>query len=185
MKKIIFAILLAGAAMGLTSCLGDGAEDQYKEWRKANNDWFVNQSMLVDENGQLFYTPVGAPWDPNARVFVHWFNDRNLTKDNLQPYYTSTIDVKYKGQLYDGTPFDSSFVSTSPADSVRRMALNNTIEGWGIAITQMHVGDSCRILINYPQGYGTYSVNSLIKPFSVLQFDVKLVDIYAYETGKK
>lgn len=184
MKKIFLAIVLAATFMGLTSCLGNGVEDQYKDWRKANNEWLVKQSMLVDDKGNLFYTPVTAPWDPNARVLVHWFNDREATKDNLSPLYTSVVDVKYIGRLYNGTAFDSSFVSTTPRDSVARFTLNKTVEGWGMALTQMHVGDSCRIVIDYPQGYGTYSVSSLIKPYSVLQFDIKLVDIYAYETRK-
>lgn len=186
MKKILYVITLAIAAMGFTSCLDTSVEDQYKDWRKANNDWLIEQSMKVDEHGKLFYTPVVAPWDPNARVLIHWFNDREETKDNLSPLYTSTVDVKYKGCLYDGTPFDSSFLSKSPADSIARFTLSATatsrgmIEGWGIALPQMHVGDSCRILIDYPQGYGVYSVSSIIKPFSVLSFDIKLVDIYHY-----
>ncbi len=178
--------MLVATAMGVTSCLGNGVEDEYKDWREKNQNWFNEQQIKLDDKGKLYYTVVTAPWDPNAKVLVHWFNDRELTKDNLAPLYSSTVDVKYKGCLYNNTPFDSSFLSTTPADSISRFTIGNTskggvIEGWGIALPQMHVGDSCRIVINYPQGYGAYSINELIKPYSVLQFDVKLVDIYKYE----
>lgn len=185
MRKILYAITLVATVMGFTSCLGKTVEDEYKDWRKANDEWFTQQSFMLDDDGKLYYEVVTAPWDPNAKVLMHWFNDRALTKENLSPIYSSIVDVKYKGCLYNGTPFDSSFVSTIPRDSVARFALGNSstgnvIEGWGIALPMMHVGDSCRIIINYQQGYGTYTAGT-IKPFSVLQFDVKLDDIYKYE----
>lgn len=169
------------AAVSMVSCVDDTTEDKYKEWRNANQAWLKTQTQMLDEKGNPFYTAVVPVWDPEAKVYVHWFNDPEKTKDNLSPLYTSTIDVKYIGRIYTGEAFDSSYVSTSPADSVRRFALNNTIEGWGAALTRMHIGDSCRILIDYPQGYGIYSMGDIIKPYSVLQFDVKLVDIYKYE----
>lgn len=182
MKKILYILVLVATTLSITSCLGHGVEDTYKSWREANEKWFKEQSMKLDENGHLFYEAVVAPWDPNARVLVHWFNDRSLTEKNLSPLYTSTVDVKYIGRNYTGTPFDSSFLSTSPRDSVVRLGLGaSVIEGWGIALPRMHVGDSCRIVINYPQAYGTYTKGEHIKPFSALEFDIKLVDIYKYE----
>ncbi|MBR2147778.1 MAG: FKBP-type peptidyl-prolyl cis-trans isomerase [Muribaculaceae bacterium] len=91
------------------------------------------------------------------------------------------VDVKYHLRLYDGTPIDSSFLSTSPADSLFRCRLNTgVIEGWGIAIPRMHIGDSCRVIIPYNVGYGT-KASGEIKPYSTLQFDIKLVGIPYYE----
>lgn len=178
--------MLVATAMGITSCLKNSIEDQYKEWRKENQEWLALQSILLDDNGKLYYEVVTAPWDPNAKVLMHWYNDRSLTKDNLMPIYSSTVDVKYRGCLYDGTVIDSSFSSTSPRAGVARFTLGNQpgtsgiIEGWGIALPNMHVGDSCHIIINYQQAYGTYQTASVL-PYSVLQFDLKLDDIYRYE----
>jgi len=45
----------------------------------------------------------------------------------------------------------------------------------------MHVGDSCRIVIPYTMGYGSYDMGTILQPYSMLQFDLKLVDIYAYK----
>lgn len=179
MKKLLLLIgLLAVVGMSLNSCLSNDVEDKYKDWRKANNEWYEAQRGNTD-----YYKTVVAPWDPNGQVLIHWFNDTMLTCSNLKPLLSSTVDLKYRGMLYDATPFDSSYLSTAPRDSISRFTLNSRslIEGWALGVTQMHVGDSCRIVIPYQLGYGSYSMGSVIKPFSMLIFDIKLDDIYAYE----
>ena len=93
----------------------------------------------------------------------------------------STIDMKYHGRLITGEAFDSSYLRTQPRDSIFRTKLNNTINGWIIGVSQMHIGDSCTIVIPYLQGYGASGSGSGIKPYSNLIFDVKLVDIPGYE----
>ena len=166
-----------------TSCLKDEDEkiaDEYAEWREANTAWY-NEQAARTEGGSKYYTTVLAPWDPNAQVLIHWFNDTSKTKNNLKPKFTSMVDVKYFLRLYDGTAIDSSYLSTSPADSLFRCRLSSgVVEGWAIAIPKMHIGDSCRVIIPYNVGYGVSSTGD-IKPFSTLQFDIKLVGIPKYE----
>lgn len=183
MKKLPF-ILLAVTLLGgmFVACVGGDEEDldKYAEWRKINTAWYESQAALT-EGGVKYYTAFTATWDPAAEVLIHWFNDTNKTKGNLKPLYTSQVDVKYKVCLYDGTPVDSSFKSTDPADSVYRTRLNSgVIEGWGIAIPQMHIGDSCRVIIPYNVGYGVTNRDP-VKPYSTLQFDIKLMGIPKYE----
>ena len=166
-----------------TSCLKDEDEknaDKYAEWHDINIAWYEGQSQLI-ENGKKVYTAFTAPWDPAAEVLIHWYNDTSKTQGNLKPLFSSMVDVKYKLRLYDGTPIDSSFTSTTPADSLFRCRLSTgVIEGWAIAIPQMHVGDSCRVIIPYNVGYGS-TASGDIKPYSTLQFDIKLVGIPYYE----
>lgn len=177
MKKLLTIIALALlVATALSSCLKSSVEDEYKDWRKANEQWFDQQASNTS-----YYKTVVAPWDPNGKVLIHWYNDTMLTRDNLKPLYTSITDVKYRGMLYDNTPFDSSYLRTSPADSIFRMGVNTVVEGWSLALMQMHVGDSCRVVLPYSMGYGSYQRGAVIKPFSTLVFDIKLQDIYAYE----
>ena len=170
--------VMAGA---FTSCFFDDDDNlgKYADWYEANVAWYEQQANLMVGN-QKFYTPVTAVWDPAAEVLMHWFNDTNLTKNNLKPSYSSQVDVKYHLRLYDGTAVDSSYLSTSPADSIYRTRLSSVVEGWAIALTHMHIGDSCRVIVPYNVGYGSSGVNS-IKPYSTLQFDIKLVGIPAYE----
>ena len=177
MKELLLVIGLLGVlGFGLSSCLGNEVEDKYKDWRKTNNEWFEQQQANT-----TYYKTVTAPWDPNGQVLIHWYNDTMLTRDNLKPLLTSGVEVKYRGMLYDGTPFDSSYLSTSPRDSIAQFTVNSVIDGWSLGVMQMHVGDSCRMVIPYSMGYGTSSRGSVIIPYSTLVFDIKLDNIYAYE----
>ena len=45
----------------------------------------------------------------------------------------------------------------------------------------MYVGDSAEIICPYNMAYGESYVSSLIQPYSALRFNVRLVDVYAYE----
>lgn len=180
MKKILLYFAGIMLAMSAVSCLGSNdVEDKYKDWREANDEWFAQQKANTD-----YYMSYTLPWDNNRQVLIHWFNDTMLTRDNLRPLYTSTVDLKYRGMDKDGLAFDSSYLSKNPADSLVRFDLSSTsyIEGWAAAITRMHVGDSCRVVIPYTLGYGSSQVNEL-QPYTHLVFDIKLVDIYHYETN--
>ena len=159
----------------LESCLGKGIFDEYKDWREDYEEWFEQQA----NSGQ--YTMLVAPWDPSAKTLIRWHNDTMLTQGNLKPLLTSTVDVKYQLTLYDGTLVDSSYDNVTPADSIYRTLVNNVVEGWMIALTRMHVGDSCTVIVPYPQGYGSTEMSETLKPYSTLVFDIKLVDIYKYK----
>ena len=181
-KKSLICLIPATVA-ALSSCSFDDNNDstweQYAEWRQINEQWLDEQASLTGPDGKPLYTKVVPAWNENAYVLMHWYNDTMVTKDNLRPLYTSTIDVKYIGRLYNDEPFDSSYLNTQPADSIYRCLVSTNIPGWVIAMERMHVGDSVSLLIPYAQGYGSSSAGSLIKPYSALQFDIKLVDIPA------
>lgn len=178
MKKILLYIIGLLMTMSVTGCLGNSVEDEYKSWREANDEWFAQQKANT-----AYYTTVTAPWDKNAEVLIHWFNDPSLTSNNLRPMYTSTVDVKYRGMNKDAVPFDSSYLHTTPADSIFRVQLSSAglVEGWPIAITRMHVGDSCRVVIPYRLAYGSTKMSDVVLPYTNLVFDIKLVGIHAYE----
>ena len=178
MKKFFYTVIMAIVAVTmLDSCLGKTIEDEYKDWREDNDAWFQKQMS----SGQ--YTILTAAWDPSAKTLIRWHNDTMLTKGNLKPLITSTVDVKYHVSLYNGTPIDSSYYLTSPADSIYRSILNQNVEGWMIALTHMHVGDSCTVIIPYQQGYGSNKKSDVLIPYSTLVFNLKLVDIYKYKAN--
>ena len=178
MKKFFYTVILSLAAITmLESCLGNSVFDEYKDWREANEQWYQQQALSG------LYNELVAPWDPSAKTLIRWHNDTMLTRGNLKPLITSTVDVKYQLNLYDGTEVDSSYDIISPADSVYRSQVNNFVEGWMIALTRMHVGDSCTIIVPYPQGYGSSKMSEMLKPYSTLVFNVKLVDIYKYKAN--
>lgn len=182
MKKF-FYIIAAVFALGVVSSCDEeeNSWDQYADWRNANDTWLKEQESVRDANGDLFYTKVVPAWNKDAYVLIHYFNDRKATEGNLTPLYTSTVDVKYYGRLYNDEPFDSSYNRTAAyGDSIFRTLVSEVVSGWAIALEAMKVGDSVRVVIPYQQGYGSVSKGS-VPPYSCMQFDMKLVDIPYYE----
>ena len=179
MKKLFSisaAIIIMATA--LSSCGDDGNSwTDYKEWREANNNWYPEQLQRTNPDGTPYYTLLSPAWSPKSGVLIHYFNDRSLTAANLSPMLTSKVTVKYRGHLYNGVGFDSTTVDS---DSVRTFPLSGTIGGWKIALQDMHVGDTCEIIVPYGQGYGSQGSTN-ISAYSALQFNIRLTDIPAYE----
>lgn len=176
---IIFAAIIS-VALFTGACESNNTWELYEEWRLTNDDFYNDQTALKDADGSLFYKQLTPSWYPSSGVLIHYFNDRSKTEGNLSPLVTSTVDVKYIGRLYNDEPFDSSYANTANGDSIFRFQPSQTITGWQIALSDMRVGDSARVVIPYGQGYEAQTTGS-IPPYSTLVFDIKLVDIYRYE----
>lgn len=182
MRNLIYITLLT--IITLTACSLDpdtDTWDYYEDWRKENVNWMAQQQELTNEDGTPYYTKVQADWDNGATSYVlmKFFNDTNITANNLSPLYSSTVDMKYIGRTYDDVAFDSSYLQTEPADSVMRIKVSSLIGGCIIGLQNMHIGDSCEILIPYEQAYIDQTVGTIL-PYSALKFNIKLVDIPGY-----
>jgi len=90
-----------------------------------------------------------------------------------RPGATSRVRVYYHGTLLDGTVFDSSVQRGEPVD----FNLNQVIPGWTEGVALMPVGARYRFWIPSELAYGTAGSPPIIKPNSVLVFDVELLDI--------
>ena len=169
---------LAFFALGvliLNSCMGDDKSnwELYKDWREFNDNWLIEQTVRTNPDGTAYYQRCVMPTDPQAYVLMH--NIGEVHTDSLKPLYTSATKVNYTLRLANdsivdqGTNFRSQLNSTS------------LIAGWGISIMQLHVGDSARFVVPYAIGYGATGAGENIPPYSNLVFDIKLLDITAYE----
>lgn len=87
-----------------------------------------------------------------------------------KPTATSDVEVRYHGELIDGTMFDESQTPVT-------LNLGGVIEGWTEGLQLMSVGDKYRFYIPYYLGYGERGAGGTIKPYSTLVFDVELVNI--------
>lgn len=173
------SILSAAAVLALTApaCSTDvdnATEEATAEWMNANLD-FYNQ--LAAQTEPFAYERVTPVWNRSSEVLMHWYTDRALTSSAPVPLETSTVDIKYRLTLYDGTPVDSSYLLT---DSTYRVKVTNLINGFQIALQTMHVGDSVRLIVPYWEGYGATASGS-VPAYSTLNFELKLKDIYRYE----
>lgn len=180
MKKLPF-IISGLILVALCACHHNNLWNDYEEWRIANNQWYNEQASKKGDYGEPYYRLVQPAWYPTSGVLIKYFNDRNQTENNLSPMLTSYVDVKYKGVLYNDVAFDSSYANTADGDSIYRVKVSDMIPGWQLVLCDMHVGDSCETIIPYGQGYGDVQ-QGIIPPYSALKFNIKLVDIYRYES---
>lgn len=177
MKKLLYLLGALACAAALWSCNDDDDYvdywTEYASYREANEEWLAEQEKLTAEDGTPYYERLVPSWDKGSYILIHWFNDRSETAGNLQPYLTSTVTTKYKGYLYDDTLFDTSENNT---DGTYTTAVNAVIDGWQIALQNMHVGDTVQILVPYASAYGA-NESGKIKPYSALRFNIRLADI--------
>lgn len=174
-------MLLTAVTLAFTACNEDNPWKKYADWREANTEYYDGLRFELDEKGNNVYTTLSPSWNPGANILIKYLNDRTLTEGNLSPMITSTVYVKYIGRLYNGVAFDSSYTATaSYGDSLFAARPSSLIEGWQIALLDMRVGDSARVVIPYNLGYGV-SGSTVIPPYSTLVFDMKLADIADYE----
>jgi FKBP-type peptidyl-prolyl cis-trans isomerase len=86
-----------------------------------------------------------------------------------------TVSVHYKGQLADGTVFDSSYKRNQPIDF--GLGQGQVIAGWDEGISLLNVGDKARFVIPSDLGYGSRGAGGVIPPDATLIFDVELMDV--------
>ena len=178
LRKLLPAIMMCGAGVGLTACFDDAEStaEKYKDWRELNEKYVQNEEART-ENGKPYYTRITPTWAPNAYVLVHWHNDRSLTQNNLSPMDNSTVQITYELFDIDGNRISDSFAK---ADSIYTSRPNQNIIGMWAAMTHMNVGDSVTMVIPSQAGYGEIP-NGDIKPYSTLVYNVKMKAITAYE----
>lgn len=146
--------------------------NEYKEWREYNQKWLIEQTTRTNPDGTAYYERCAMPTDPQAYVLMHRIGETHT--DNLKPLYTSATKVNYTLKLCNDSIFDQG------TDFVSQLNSQSLIAGWGLSIMQLHVGDSAQFIIPYSLGYGEVGAGEL-KPYSNLQFNIRLLDITAYE----
>ena len=87
-----------------------------------------------------------------------------------KPTATSDVEVRYRGELIDGTVFDE-------AKTPITLNLGGVIKGWTEGLQLMSVGDKYKFYIPYNLGYGEQGAGGDIKPYATLIFEVELVNI--------
>ena len=86
------------------------------------------------------------------------------------PTASDTVRVKYKGTTIDGQVFDEQ---TDPI----AFPLANIIPGWTEGLQLMKEGGKAKLYIPADLAYGELGAGELIKPNSVLVFDIELVEV--------
>src|SRR3546814_5590579 len=91
-----------------------------------------------------------------------------------KPTAEDMVKVHYKGELLDGTQFDSSHERGEPAV----FALQQVAPGWDEGVQLMPVGSKYKLWIPSELGYGeTGTPGGPIPPTATLVFEVELIEI--------
>lgn len=128
-----------------------------KEYVQANKDWLAAKA-----------TEAGVKSLPMGIFY------KVITKGNSAsptPSRRSIIVAHYTGRTINGKKFDSSRGGAPLA-----CRLSDLIQGWIIAVQQMHIGDKWEIYIPAEMGYGKSSIPG-IPGGSTLIFEIELLGI--------
>lgn len=85
------------------------------------------------------------------------------------------VSVHYKGQLPDGTVFDSSYKRNQPLEFA--LGVGQVIPGWDEGVGLLKVGDKARFVIPSDLAYGSAGAGGVIPPNATLIFDVELMGV--------
>ena len=131
------------------------SQRQYDKVKEENAAYLENKAKEAD----VVKTPSGL-----------LYQVMKLGDGGPKPTATSNVEVRYRGELIDGTVFDESKTPIS-------LNLSSVIPGWTEGLQLMSVGDKYKFFIPYDLGYGTQGAGNDIKPYATLIFEVELVSI--------
>lgn len=90
-----------------------------------------------------------------------------------QPAPRSIVTCHYKGSTINGKVFDETFSNNCPS----AFRVNELINGFQIALVNMHIGDHWRVYIPSDMGYGPRGAGRDIPGNSTLIFEIQLLNI--------
>ena len=141
-----------------------------REYIQANKDWL--EAKAKEEGVKalpkgIYYKVLSEGRSSSARLLPKG----RKNQDSAKPTVRSIITAHYTGRTIDGKQFDSSRGGVPLA-----CRLCDLIEGWIIAIQQMHIGDKWELYIPAEMGYGKFSQPG-IPGGSTLIFEIELLGI--------
>lgn len=139
------------------------AEADARRAEQTKADKAVIEKYVADNNLKVQYLPSGLAY--------------YMTEEGTGTQVTngSTAVVHYTGKLLDGTKFDSSKDrnQTFPV----QVGANRVIQGWEQGLPLFKAGGKGTLIIPSTLAYGERGAGGVIKPNSVLLFDIEVVEV--------
>ena len=162
-----------------------GVEDVVTEeaYREMQMEFMQKQQeqALKDQEVQL---------EKDVKTIGEYLQEKNInaTKTESGLYYVvqeqgkgpevdagDEVTVHYRGKLIDGTPFDASYDRGEPFKF--NVGQGRVIPGWDEGLQQLREGSKATFYIPSPLAYGARGAGPVIKPNSILMFDVEVLDV--------
>ena len=164
--------VVAVAALSISGCVFDLSSDEPKPKARAADacpprdeaNWAKMQAFLDANKAK-----------DGVKVTESGLQYRVLRegKGTRHPTWASTVQVRYKGSLTDGSVFDEN----KDPDPAAEFEAGGVIKGWQEALELMKEGDKFELVIPSGLAYGCRGKGGKIKGDQVLVFDVELLKI--------
>ncbi|KAL8160598.1 hypothetical protein V2J09_002135 [Rumex salicifolius] len=122
----------------------------------------------------LFATIVYAKKSADVKELMIGVKHKPASCD-IKAHKGDRVKVHYRGQLTDGTVFDSSFERGDPIEFV--LGNGQVIKGWDQGLLGMCVGEKRKLKIPAKLGYGEQGSPPTIPGGATLIFDTELVSV--------
>lgn len=177
MKKYGYiALMFLCALVAITSCSDDDEttyEEQlvlYGDWKTENDEAF--QAIAANPE----YTEIKSLGNDGS-IYIKVLKE-GTSREPI--YYTDSVSVYFTLSTIEETvlqsyepPYNNPVVL-----SVGSTSTASLIEGWGVALQNMHIGDRWEIWIPQELGYGYNPPStSSVTPFSTLIYEIEVVSI--------
>jgi len=164
--------LVVVAGLSLSACVFDLSSDEPKAK--------VRAADVCPERDQASWAKMQAYLEANKLKEGVKVTESGLQYRVLQagketarkPTWASTVQVRYRATLIDGTVFDE----TKPSDPPAEFEAGGVIKGWQEALVSMREGDKWETVVPSDLAYGCKGKGS-IKSDQVLVFEIELLKI--------
>ncbi len=142
--------------------LEENQKKQEQEMTQRKQEELVNLNAYIQKNN-IKEKPAGSG--------LYYIELKKGKGEKITTNYV--VKVHYRGELLDGTVFDSS-EGKEPIEFIAGMG--EVIKGWDEALLMMQKGTKAKVIIPSSIGYGAQQAGP-IPPYSTLVFTIEIVDI--------
>ena len=189
MKKfLIYLFAMTIGLIGLSSCSEEASEEEeYANWQERNEQFLatlVNDSLKQTGWQRIKKYSLDQSVEGSVSDYVY-VKEILKGESSESPLFTDSVRVVYQGRLIPsksypkGYVFDGTVYGTysSKTAYTSRQKVSGMLPGYTTALMNMHKGDYWRVYIPYELAYGSSGNGSKIPGYSVLVFDLTLLDI--------
>ena len=172
MKKLVLALVFAFSSMAfISSCVN--MDDTYEENLKKQEEYYklVREQYITDSTLIVKYIADSSLVAQVDTTYGFYYIIEKTGDDN-HPTTNSTVEVKYKGYLLDGTVFYEPKEDVSTTTS-----LSTLISGWQLGLPLIGTGGKIKLILPSYYAYGMSDYKS-IPANSVVIFEIELISFY-------